>query len=82
MVVYLSMPLLGNTKSITDKYIKTPIQLRSAPEVLNIIKDGYQSSLSVEQNENKSSIECVIDLICVRDIFIVKSWRRINLALL
>ena len=57
MVVYLSMPLLGNTKSITHKYIKTPIQLRSAPEVLNIIMDGYQSSLSVEQNEKKSSIK-------------------------
>ena len=55
MGVYLSMPLLGKTKSITHKYIKTQMQLRSAPEVLNNIMDGYQSSLSVEQNENKSS---------------------------
>ena len=57
MVVCRSLPLLGNTKSKTHKYIKTPIQLRSAPEVLNIIKDGYQSSLSVVQNEKKSSIK-------------------------
>ena len=48
---------LGNTKSITHKCIKTPIQLRLVPKVLNIIKDGYQSSLSVEQNEKKSSIK-------------------------
>ena len=57
MVVCRSLPLLGNTKSKTHKYIKTRIQLRSAPEVLNIIKDGYQSSLSVVQNEKKSSFK-------------------------
>ena len=33
--------------------------------MLNIIKDGYQSSLSVEQNENKSSIEYVINVITI-----------------
>ena len=57
MVVCRSMPLLGNTKSKTHRNIKTPIKLRSAPEVLKIIKDGYLSSLSVERNESKSSIK-------------------------